>query len=428
MAGRSDHTPWVTARGFNRPLRDHLEVLLIVGGLAAFAPLSTDLYLAGLPQLATDLGASTSQAQLTLTTSLAGLALGQLVAGPASDRLGRRRPLLAGLALYTLASILCAVATDIWLFTALRLLQGLGGAAGIVVSRAVIRDHFVGAALVRAFALAMLVNGLAPILAPIGGALLLPSVGWRGLFLVLAAMGGTLLLVSALRLPESLPPERRRLGGVAMVGRAYLGLLADRAYMGYVVAAALAFGAMFAYIGSSPFVVQELYGQSPQTFALVFGVNAVGLVGAAQASGLLVGRFGARRLMGTGLVGASLGGLVLVAAAVVGTGIWPILIGFFLVVASYGLVAPNATALAMADQPHQAGSAAALMGAIQFLTGALVAPLTGLGGTGSALPAALVIAGCAWAALGVGLTLGRLRATAGTSDVVSPGAGPGPAR
>lgn len=421
MAVRSDHTPWVTLRGADRPLRDHLEVLLIVGGLAAFAPLSTDLYLAGLPQLAVDLGASTSQAQLTLTTSLVGLALGQLVAGPASDRLGRRRPLLAGLALYTIASILCAVATDIWLFTALRALQGLGGAAGIVISRAVIRDHFAGNALVRAFALAMLVNGLAPILAPIVGAALLPSVGWRGLFLVLAAMGGALLLISATRLPESLPPERRRHGGVGMVGRVYLGLLVDRAYMGYVVAAALAFGAMFAYIGSSPFIVQELYGRSPETFALVFGANAIGLMAAAQASGLLVRRVGARRLMRTGLVVASLGGLTLVTAAIVRTGLWPVLGGFFLVVASYGLVAPNATALAMADQPHQAGSASALMGAIQFLTGSLVAPLTGLGGTGSAIPAALVIAGCAWAALAVSLTLGRQRpAPVDQVDLVNP--------
>ncbi|MFN8520802.1 MAG: multidrug effflux MFS transporter [Chloroflexota bacterium] len=418
----------MTHRAPDRPLRDHLEVLLIVGGLSAFAPLSSDLYLAGLPQLATDLGATTSQAQLTLTASLAGLALGQLVVGPASDRLGRRGPLLAGLALYTVVSVLCAVATDIWVFTALRLLQGLGGAAGIVISRAVIRDHFWGSALVRAFALAMLVNGLAPILAPTLGALLLPSVGWRGLFLVLAGIGGALLAISAFRLPESLPPERRRHGGLATVGRAYAGLLRDRAFMGYVMSAALAFAAMFAYIGSSPFIVQELYGQTPGTFALIFGVNACGLMVAAQTSGLLVGRFGARRLMRTGLVTASLGGVVLVASALAGTGLWPVLAGFFLVVASYGLVAPNATALAMADQPHQAGSASALMGSIQFLTGALAAPLAGLGGVGSALPAAVVIAGCAWAALAVSLTLGRPRRSAAVpADVVSPGAGPGPA-
>lgn len=428
MAARSDHTPRVTHHVPDRPLRDHLEVLLIVGGLSAFAPLSTDLYLPGLPQMATDLGATTAQAQLTLTASLAGLALGQLAVGPASDRLGRRRPLLAGLALYTIVSVLCAVATDIWLFTVLRLLQGLGGAAGIVISRAVLRDHFTGSSLVRAFALAMLVNGLAPILAPVVGALLLPSVGWRGLFLVLAAIGGTLLAVSALRLPESLPSERRRAGGVGAVGHAYLGLLGDRAFMGYVVSAALAFAAMFAYIGSSPFVVQDLYGQSPETFALIFGVNALGLMMAAQASGLLVGRVGARRLMRAGLVGSSLGGVVLVVSAVAGSGLWPVLVGFFLVVASYGLVAPNATALAMADQPHQAGSASALMGSIQFLTGALVAPLTGLGGTGSALPAAMVIAGCAWAALVVTLTLGRARRPGAAAADLSPGAGAGPAR
>jgi DHA1 family bicyclomycin/chloramphenicol resistance-like MFS transporter len=302
------------------------------------------------------------------------------------------------------------VATDIWLFTALRLLQGLGGAAGIVISRAVIRDRFEGDTVVRAFAFAMLVNGLAPILAPMAGAVLLPSIGWRGLFLVLAAIGGVLLAVSAARLDESLPPERRRTGGMRIVVADYAGLLRHRAYIGYVLSAALAFGAMFGYISSSPFIVQGLFGQSPTTFGLIFGVNAMGLLAAAQASGLLVGRVGARRLMRTGLVSASVGGVVLVSAALGGAGLWPFLVGFFLIVASYGLVAPNATALALADQRHQAGSASALMGAIQFLTGSLVAPLTGLGGTGSALPATLVIAGCAWAALAVALSLGRRRA------------------
>jgi DHA1 family bicyclomycin/chloramphenicol resistance-like MFS transporter len=410
------------------PLRTHLGLLAIVGSLSAFAPLSIDMYLPGLPQLATDLGASTSQAQLTLTTFLVGLAVGQLIAGPLSDRLGRRPPLMAGVLLYTIASLGCAVAGDIWAFAALRVLQGLGGAAGVVIARAIVRDHFEGHTLARAFAFAMLVNGLAPILAPIVGAQLLPVAGWRGLFVVLAAIGALLLLVIVARLDESLPLERRRQGGVGMVARTYAGLIADRAFMGQVLTVSLGFAAMFGYISASPFIVQELYGESPQTFSLLFALNALGIMAATQASGLLVGRYGPRRILRVALVSAAVGGVVLVMAAASDTGLWAIALGLFIVVASYGAIAPNAVALAMADQPHQAGSASALMGALQFLVGSLAAPLVGLGDASSAVPAALVIAGCAWGALAVSATLGGGRRATSATDLVSPAAGPGQAR
>jgi DHA1 family bicyclomycin/chloramphenicol resistance-like MFS transporter len=411
------------------PLRTHLGLLAIVGSLSAFAPLSIDMYLPGLPQLATDLSATASEAQLTLTTFLVGLAVGQLIAGPLSDRMGRRPPLIGGVLLYTVASLGCAIAGDIWAFATLRILQGLGGAAGVVIGRAIVRDHFGGSTLARAFAFAMLVNGLAPILAPIIGAQLLPVGGWRGLFVVLAGIGGTLLVVIVTRLAESLPLERRRGGGVGTVARTYAGLLGDRLFMGQVLTVALGFAAMFGYISASPFIVQELYGQSPQTFSLLFGINALGIMAATQASGLLVGRYGPRRILRVALVSAAIGGVVLVVAATSGTGLWSVAVGFFIVVASYGAIAPNAVALAMADQPHQAGSASALMGALQFLIGSLAAPLVGLGDGSSAVPAALVIAGCAWAALVVSLTLGRGRhGEAPITDLVSPAAGPGPAR
>jgi DHA1 family bicyclomycin/chloramphenicol resistance-like MFS transporter len=309
------------------------------------------------------------------------------------------------------------------------MVQGLGGAAGVVIGRAIVRDHFEGDTLARAFAFAMLVNGLAPILAPIVGAQLLPAAGWRGLFVVLAAIGALLLLVIVTRLGESLPRERRRQGGVGTVARAYGGLLTDRVYMGYVLTVALGFAAMFGYISASPFIVQEVYGESPQTFSLLFGLNALGILAATQMSGLLVGRYGPRRILRVGLFSAAFGGVVLVVAAVSGAGLGPIAIGFFIVVASYGAIAPNGVALAMADHPHQAGSASALMGALQFLVGSLAAPLVGLGGASSAVPATLVIAGCAWAALAVSLTLGRGRADERpVTDRVSPAAGPGSAR
>lgn len=390
-----------------RPLRAHARLLAIVGALSAFAPLSVDMYLPALPGLATDLAASPSQAQLTLTAFLVGLAVGQLVAGPLSDRLGRRPPLVAGLVVYASASLGCAVVGDIGLFALLRVLQGLAGGAGVVVSRAMIRDHFEGSVAARAFALAMLVNGLAPILAPIVGAQLLPFAGWRGIFVVLAGLGATLLLVVVTRLPESLPPGRRRTGAVGTVVRGYATLLRDAPFVGQALTVALGFSAMFGYISASPFIVQDLYGQSPQTFSLLFGINALGLAAATQVSGLLVLRLGARRILRIGLVSAAIGGVVLVLAAASDAGLWPVAAGFFVVVASYGAIVPNATALALADHAHHAGSASAVLGALQFLVASLVAPLVGLGGSGSAVPAALVIAGCAWAALAVSLTLGR---------------------
>lgn len=366
--------------------------MLLIGALSAFGPLSTDMYLPGLPRIAADLGATESQVQLTLTACLVGLAMGQLVAGPVSDRLGRRRPLLAGLALFTVASLLCAIVDRIEPFVVLRVLQGIGGAAGIVIARAIVRDHYAGTQAARFFALTMLVNGLAPILAPIVGGQLLLVTDWQGTFVLLGAIGAALFVFAATRLRESLPPERRRTGGLGTVVAVYRSLLVDRSFMRYVLASSLAFCAMFAYIASSPFVLQDLYGLSPQAFGLVFAANALGIVACSQASGLLVGRLGPRRILVTGLTTMLLGGLVLSVAAAAGIGIAGILLGYLLVVASYGLIAPNAMALALTDHAHHAGSAAALMGGVQFLAGALAAPLVGLGGTASALPSAVGIA------------------------------------
>jgi DHA1 family bicyclomycin/chloramphenicol resistance-like MFS transporter len=257
----------------------------------------------------------------------------------------------------------------------------LGGAAGIVIARAVVRDHYAGSAAARFFALTMLVNGLAPILAPIIGGQLLLITTWQGIFLVLAAIGAVLFVVAALRLRESLPPERRRSGRLADVARSYRGLLTDRGFMSYVLASALAFAAMFAYISASPFVIEGIFGQSPQVFSLFFAVNALGIVACSQVSGLLVGRVAPVRIMLAGLAISAVGGIVLISAAVAEVGLPGIALGFFMVVASYGFVAPNAAALALADQPHQAGSASALIGACQFLIGAAAAPLVSIGGT-----------------------------------------------
>jgi MFS transporter, DHA1 family, multidrug resistance protein len=368
------------------------HTVLILGALSAFGPVSMDTYLPGLPALSDDLGASASQAQLTLTACLFGLAAGQLVAGPASDALGRRRPLLIGLAAFTAASLLCAAAPEIWSLVAARFLQGAAGAAGIVLARAIARDLHSGPALARFLAMLMLVNALAPILAPIAGAQLLHVTDWRGVFVVLAGLGAVLFAVAALRVPESLPPERRHRGGLAQTGRAFRELLSDRRFAGYVLSCGLVFAAMFAYISGSPFVLQDIHGLSPQTFSLVFGVNAAGIMLMNGLSGRTVSRVGPARLLAAGLAVQATGAAVLLVSVLAGVGLGGILPGLFLVVSSVGLVFPNAAALALADHPDRAGSASALVGLSQYLFGAAAAPLVGVAGTGTAVPMAVVIA------------------------------------
>jgi DHA1 family bicyclomycin/chloramphenicol resistance-like MFS transporter len=357
-----------------------LALLLVLGALSAFGPLSLDMYLPAFPALAAELGTSPSGVQLTITSCLVGLAAGQLVAGPLSDRFGRKRPLLVGVAAYAVASVLCALAPDIWTLTGARVVQGLAGSAGIVIARAVVRDLHSGPALARFFALLMLVNGLAPILAPLLGAQVLRGTSWRGVFLVLAAIGVLIWLAVLLVLPETLPPERRHGGGVAHTLRTFGSLLRERAFVGYALSAGFVMGAMFAYIAGSSFVLQQTYGLSAQQFALVFGGNAAGLIAASQVSARMVRRRSPRTLMQAGVAMSATGGVALLSCVLLGSGLVGVLLSLFLVVTSVGLVAPNAAALALADHPHVAGSASALLGLGQYAVGALVAPLVGLSG------------------------------------------------
>ncbi len=375
------------------------RIVLLLGALSAFGPVSLDTYLPGLPAMRADLGASAWQAQLTLTSCLFGLAAGQLLAGPASDALGRRRPLLTGLAAFTAASLLCAAAPEVWSLIAARFIQGMAGAVGIVLARAIARDLHSGTSLARFLAMLMLVNALAPILAPIVGAQLLHVTDWRGVFVVLAGLGAVLFALSALGVPETLPPERRHGGGLSHTLRAFRELLSDHRFAGYVLSCGLSFAAMFAYISGSPFVLQDIHGLSAQTFSLVFGANAAGIMAMNAVSGRTVERLGPSRLLGAGLAVQVAGAVVLLVSVLAGVGLAGILPGLFLVVASVGLVFPNATALAMADHPDRAGSASALLGVSQFLFGAAAAPFVGVAGTATAVPMALVIALCAVAAV-----------------------------
>ncbi|MBW8485444.1 multidrug effflux MFS transporter [Actinomadura parmotrematis] len=373
-----------------------IAVVLILGTLSALAPLSIDMYLPALPRLTGDLSTGPATAQLTLTACVVGLSLGQAVAGPTSDAWGRRRPLLIGLAAYALASLVCAVAPTVQTLIALRLVQGAAGAAGIVIARAVVRDLYDGPEAARFFSVLMLVNGLAPIAAPLLGGQLLRVVPWPGIFAVLTAIGVALLLAVLAGLPETLPPDRRASGGLAATLRAFRTLLADRAFVGYCATIGLSFAALFTYISGAPFVLEKGHGLSEQAFSLAFGVNSLGILATGALNGRLVGRVPLGRLLAAGLAVVAAGAALLLAAALAGAGLPLMLPALFLVAAGQGLVMPNATALALSGRPQRiAGSASALLGVAQFAIGGLAAPLahtdTSMAATIAALAAAAVL-------------------------------------
>ncbi|MER7344437.1 multidrug effflux MFS transporter [Streptomyces aurantiacus] len=379
-------------------------VTLILGGLTAMPPLSMDMYLPALPEVTNALHTPAATIQLTLTACLMGMALGQLVVGPMSDKWGRRRPLLIGLLVYILATAICALAPTAELLIAFRLLQGLAGAAAIVIARAVVRDLYDGVEMARFFSTLMLISGVAPIVAPLIGGQVLRLTDWRGIFVVLTVVGVALTLLVWRRLPETLAPADRHDGGTAEALRTMRGLLADRVFTGYMVAGGFAFAALFAYISASPFVIQEIYGASPQTFSLLFGVNSVGLIIVGQINGkLLVGRVSLDKALGFGLAVITLAAtaLLLMTSGVFGDiGLAPIAVGLFVLMSAMGLAMPNTNALALMRTRHAAGSASALLGTSSFLIGAIASPLVGIAGERTAVPMAVVQLVCALAAVG----------------------------
>jgi len=374
--------------------RTGLLVTLILGGLTATPPLSMDMYLPSLPAVTRSLHAPAATVQLTLTACLLGMALGQLVVGPMSDRWGRRRPLLAGLAVYVVATALCAFAPTVELLVAFRLTQGLAGAAGIVIARAVVRDLYDGVAMARFFSTLMLIGGVAPIVAPLIGGQILRVTDWRGVFAVLTVVGLLLAVVVWIRLPETLPAADRHSGGVREALRSMRGLLADLPFSGFMLTGGFAFAALFAYVSASPFVIQEIYGASPQTFSLLFGVNSVGLVAVGQINGkVLVGRVSLEKAMGAGLavVVAAATALLLMSTGVFGeVGLAPVATALFALMSAMGITLPNAQALALMRTQHAAGSASALLGTSSFLIGAVASPLVGIAGDHTAVPMAVV--------------------------------------
>ncbi|GAA3391366.1 multidrug effflux MFS transporter [Cryptosporangium minutisporangium] len=399
------------------PAHAALPVLavLTLALLSAIAPLATDMYLPGFPTMADELRTDASSVQLTLTTFMAGLAIGQLVIGPLSDRWGRRRPLLVGAAVCILASALCAAAPNVGALIAFRFLQGFAGAAGVVLGRAIVADTVRGASAARIFSVLMTIGGIAPVVAPLIGGALLGPVGWRGVFGVLTGAAVLMLLGSFFVLRETLPPAQRQGGGLGATLRGARTVLGNRRYVGYTLTFVFTFGALFGYISASPFVLQTVFGLSSGWFSVAFAANAVGLTLGSLTSARIVSRFGPRRLLIFGVGSLLVWTSVLAALTLTGAlTTVAVLVLLWLCVTSVGFVMGNATSLAIAQTPSAAGTGSAVIGASQFALAAVVSPLVGLGGEGTAVPMAIVMVVSAAIAV---LALATL--TRGTASEVS---------
>lgn len=373
-----------------------VRLVIVLGGLSAISPFATDMYAPGFPEIVTSFGTSGTAVQLSLTACLLGLAVGQVVLGPVSDALGRRRPLLAGSGAFAGLSLVCALAPSIAVFEVARLLQGVAGSAGLVIGRAVISDRYAGARAARQLSTLSVIGMTAPVLAPVAGGLLLGVGSWRLVFVALAGAG--LLLVAAVWawVPESLPVERRRRGGGMRTVLAAMGpLVRRRALVGNLLVVGCALGALFAYITGSPFVFQDGYGLSPTAYGLVFATNAVGTVLAGVVFGALAGRVRLGTLLLGGVAVTVVCALTLV--VLLGTGsdafgaTWACLFGLTF---GFGLVLPASTTLVLALGGDAPGAASGLLGGAQFVLGAAAAPLPGALGRTTALSMACVVLAC----------------------------------
>ncbi|MDN4521029.1 multidrug effflux MFS transporter [Mycolicibacterium austroafricanum] len=370
------------------------RMILVLGLLVALGPLTIDMYLPALPKIAEELSVSSSVAQLTLTGTLAGLAIGQLVIGPLSDSLGRRRPLFAGIVLHMLASLLCLLAPNITVLGVARCLQGMGAAAGMVVAIAVVGDLYKDNVAATVMSRLMLVLGVAPVLAPSFGAAVLLHGSWHWVFAALVVVAGALLVMSVLALPETLPADHRRPLKARGIALTYLELLRDVRFVILVFVGALGMSGLFAYIAGASFVLQGRFGLDQTAFALVFGAGAIALIGTTQFNVVLLKRFAPQQIMVWALVAASVSGAVFVAlaAAHIG-GLWGFVIPVWAILAAMGLVIPNAPAVALTRHPDAAGTAAALLGAVQFGMGAAIAPVVGVLGNDELAMAVVMAAG-----------------------------------
>jgi DHA1 family bicyclomycin/chloramphenicol resistance-like MFS transporter len=360
--------------------------------LTMIAPLATDMYVPAFPIVGTDLGATATEVQLTLTTYFVGMALGQLIGGPVSDQRGRRRPLLASLVVMMAASALCAFSPSISVMMAARLVQGFSGGWAMVIARSLVVDLASGARLVKVLNLVQGIAGIAPIVGPLLGALILQLSHWRMSFWLLAAWSAVMIVAVAVAVPESLPADRRHSGGLRQLRGAAGHVLRSRGFVGYLIVMAFSMGVTFAYVATSAFVLQSMNGLSPMTYSVDFAANAVGLTLATLAAARLAGKVATRAVIATGLAAtAAAGVLMLVGAVWFDMPLWVAVVGFFVLMTAQGLVGPNAGALASGEVPDHPGTGSAVLGFTQWCTAGVIAPIAGLGGAQTAVPMVVIV-------------------------------------
>lgn len=416
------------------PLSRRIGWVVLLGSMTALGAMNIDLYLPAFPVVQEDFATSATLVQVTLTGALVGFAVGQLVIGPLSDAIGRRVPLLAGLALFLLASLACAFAPTIEVLIALRVLQGVGVAGAAVVALAVVNDLFDGVGAARLVARLILVLGVMPVLAPSIGSYLLELTSWRGLFVLLAVVGAVLAVAASVLLPETLPPARRRPTGVRATARTYRVMLSDRATLGLVLTAGLAISAVFSYIAGAPFVLQEIYGLDAQGFALAFALVGACLVIGTQLTGQLVTSIPAQRLLLIGLTGGMVGSVAVLVLVVTGVGgLAALLVALSVVTVFVGVALPSAASMVLSRHTWAAGSASALLGFTQFGLAGIWAPTFGLFGLRDDLTMGLAMTLAMGAALVLHVALVRTALATPpvlplhADDQASPAAAPVPA-
>jgi len=371
--------------------KKRIQLALLLGSLGLLGPFTIDMYLPSFPTIVEDYQTQASLVQISLTTCLLGLGLGQLIIGPMSDVQGRRKPLLIFLILYLLASLTCSYAPNIYTFIAARFIQGFAAAGGLVISRAVVRDVYSGKELTKFFSLLMLVGNLGPIVAPIVGGGILAFTNWSGVFVVLACVGLILFLTASFKLEETLPEENRVPSNFKQVVRNFGSLLKDRQFTGYALTQGFIIAGIFAYVSGIPFVYQNIYGVSPQVFSLLFGVNGVALIIGTQLVGRLTDFISEKSFLKFGLILSNSAGALLLIALLFKAPLILVAIPIFFLVASIGIISTTSFALAMETQGHIAGSASALLGLLPFVLGSLTAPLVGIAGEYNAIPMGVVI-------------------------------------
>ncbi|MCY7947922.1 Bcr/CflA family efflux MFS transporter [Bacillus atrophaeus] len=367
--------------------KERLALAFLLGMLAILGPLNIDMYLPSFPEIADDLSARASLVQLSLTACLIGLTIGQIIVGPVSDAKGRRKPLLICIFLFALSSLFCALSPNITTLVIARFLQGFTASAGLVLSRAIVRDVFTGRELSKFFSLLMVITAVAPMVAPMtGGAiLLLPFATWHTIFHFLTLIGFILVLIIALRLKETLPPEKRIPSSIGTSVRTMGSLMKDRSFIGYALTVGFIHGGSFAYVSGTPFVYQDIYGVSPQVFSILFGINGLAII----TGSFIIGRFGGiiheKSLLRIAVITAFIATAVLLTMTIVHGPLITLVISIFIYMITIGMVLTSTFTLAMENQGHRAGSASAMLGMLPLLLGSIVSPLVGINET-TAIP------------------------------------------